>query len=331
MGQSDTMVEIFNSFNGHIQFTIEKEQDRGVPFLDTKLIRDASNTVLLDWYVKPTHSGRYINYNSHHTEKIKINLVLALKTRIEKLSHPSFKLKNLNRLYNTLLDNSYPKSLLWKLIYNTRPVLDVSRGSGGLAITNQPSQEISAFLTQNQPCYHFSIPYIKDVTTKIVSVFKDEQNIKVVPRYSKTVGLSYTKLKDKDPPLKTSGVVYGIPCLNCEKVYIGQTSRVFKDRLTSHRSDCRNNKQTCALAQHTFDTGHNFNFAEPKVLITENRLRKRLFLEMVEIHLSVSTVNKRRDIDDLSSIYSNLLNIEHNNNNKKNRRSLDTHTSSDSD
>lgn len=307
--QHETILNTFNSFHMRIQFTIEREQNRSVPFLDTKLIRNDNNQIILDWYVKPTNSGRYVNYHSYHTEKIKINLVLALKTRVEKISHPTLRDKNLKILYNTLLENSYPEKILKKLIFNTRPANDVQRGDGGL-----PSPDISIFLTENQPIYYFSIPYIKEVTTKILKVFRDERNIKVVPRYSKTVGLTYTKLKDKDPPLKQSEVVYRIPCSGCDKSYIGQTSRVLKDRITQHKSDCRLKKQTCALAQHSTETEHEFNFANTSVLIGEKSLRKRLFLEMVAIHQhNRNTINKKKDIGDLSAIYSYLLDLDLNN------------------
>lgn len=35
-----------------------------VSFLDTQVIRPENNSIKLDWYRKPTASGRYINFNS---------------------------------------------------------------------------------------------------------------------------------------------------------------------------------------------------------------------------------------------------------------------------
>lgn len=90
-------------------------------------------------------------------------------------------------------------------------------------------------------------------------------------------------------------------------MYIGQTSRVLRDRLNSHKSDCRLNKRSCALAEHVIDTGHEPNYLSVSTLHTENNLTKSLFLEMVETHLENNSMNIRRDISDLSAVYAHLI------------------------
>lgn len=97
----DEILQVFNSYDSNIQFTVEVEKDRSVPFLDTKLIRSSENRIILDWYIKPTSSGRHLNYNSFHTEKIKINLVLALKNRIKRVSHPTLRNKNFDNTHKS--------------------------------------------------------------------------------------------------------------------------------------------------------------------------------------------------------------------------------------
>lgn len=296
------ILQVFNTYNEHIQFTIEHETERSVPFLDTKLIRSENNQIILDWYIKPTNSGRYINYFSNHTYKIKINLILALKTRVEKISHHSLKARNLNKLYNILITNSYPKKLLKKLIYSTAQATTHDN------INNQIIPEISTVSIQDRTSY-FSLPYIKDINSKIIKLFKIEPTIKIANKQTKTIRSLFSRIKDKDEPIKMSNVVYSIPCTQCEGVYIGQTSRVLKDRITSHKSDCRLSKKTCALAQHHLELGHNFDYSETKVLNSETNHNKRAFLEMVEISLQPNSINKRTDIDDLSVIYSNIFTL----------------------
>lgn len=44
-------------------------------------------------------------------------------------------------------------------------------------------------------------------------------------------------LKDKIPTLKKSNVVYQISCLDCNKTYIGETSRNLETRINEHRRD----------------------------------------------------------------------------------------------
>ena len=44
-------------------------------------------------------------------------------------------------------------------------------------------------------------------------------------------------LKDKVEKQKKAGVVYKIPCRQCEKVYIGETGRQLGPRITEHRNE----------------------------------------------------------------------------------------------
>lgn len=296
----DEILNIFNNYNSHIQFTVERENDKRVPFLDTQLIRRPDNTIILDWYIKPTSSGRYINYNSHHTEKMKINLVLAMKNRIIKISHPSLRDININKLNQILLDNAYPAHLLKKWLYNTRNDIQ------GNDNETENSQNVE------EPTIYSSIPYIKDLSPRLINVFKNEKNIKIAQKNVKNIGQLYTKLKDKDDLNKVSNVVYSIPCYNCNNKYIGQTSRTLNSRITLHKSDCKTRKRTCALSEHAMDTGHNLDFNNYKILHKEKNLTKRLFLEMVEINREENSINKRTDISGLSNIYSYVLELDNN-------------------
>ena len=116
-GKEDDVLAIFNSYNEHLQFTIEKESDNAVPFLDVLVIRE-NNTLVTDWYRKKTSSDRYINFFSFHDFGMKINVILGLKRRIYYVSHPKFYHKNIKLLHEILMKNSYPKPLLDKLLFH---------------------------------------------------------------------------------------------------------------------------------------------------------------------------------------------------------------------
>ena len=113
----DTTLEIFNGFNEHIQFTMEREVNGQLPFLDVLLLRGVDNRIHTDWYQKPTNSGRYINFKSNHPINHKINTVMAMKSRVLRLSHDTFHGKNLDKLFKIFSNNGYPKTILKKLLY----------------------------------------------------------------------------------------------------------------------------------------------------------------------------------------------------------------------
>lgn len=169
------------------------------------------------------------------------------------------------------------------------------------------SQDISAFLTQNQKFYYFSLPYCQGLTQKLEKTLTPLFGIRICGKHVLKIQNTFSRLKDIDEPIKMSNVVYSIKCLECNGNYIGQTSTVLKDRLTRHKSDCRLGKNSCALAEHVINTNHNIDFENVKVINNEQNSNKRKFLEMVGIVLDSDCLNKKKDVEDLSVIYSHLL------------------------
>lgn len=93
----ENTLEIFNSYDPNLKFTIEKEDEkRSVPFLDTRLYR-VEGRIHLNWYKKPTASNKIINYHSDHPMKMKLNSIKEMNRRIEKICHPTFIKKKLQR------------------------------------------------------------------------------------------------------------------------------------------------------------------------------------------------------------------------------------------
>lgn len=300
MDAIDLTLNIFNSQHQKIQFTIERETNNAVPFLDTLVIRE-NNTIKTDWYIKPTASGRYINFHSFHTTKMKINTVLNMKNRVMKLSHPIYQLNNMKKLFDIMHKNSFPAALLNKLLYST-PVNDLKPRQPTIhPVVQQPEVGMT---------YYRTLPHVDVLSNRIISALSTIPNVKIALKNQKTVRSLYTPLKDRTPTLQQSHVVYSIPCSGCELVYIGQTARTLHARIVSHRSDIRNGKATCQLAIHSNHTNHQPKFEEAKVLDIENNLRKRTFLEMVRIAQTDNAMNSRKDIDGLSSIYTFLLQID---------------------
>ena len=73
--------------------------------------------------------------------------------------------------------------------------------------------------------------------------------------------------KDPVPAEEHIGVVYSIPCVECSSVYIGQTGRSLKQRVSEHRRARKNGDvQTSALAEHVFKTGHAVDLSQSEVL-----------------------------------------------------------------
>lgn len=97
--------------------------------------------------------------------------------------------------------------------------------------------------------YQISIPSLSD------SMAQGIRN-KIGLLYVKTTCSLFFRLKDDIPPSDKSNIVYGIPCLDCQKCYIGQTKQQLKNRTRQNEYDYddtfRDKTGLTALATHWF-------------------------------------------------------------------------------
>ena len=118
---SDKILDLVNAFNsiGHsIQFTYKTERNNALNYLDLNIIKTTDDKLITNWYKKPSWSGRYLNYDSHHLFGQKIGLIKGLVDRCIKLSDIQFRKENLDNIKVTLLINSYPRPFVESCTYD---------------------------------------------------------------------------------------------------------------------------------------------------------------------------------------------------------------------
>lgn len=304
INSQEVILEVFNSFDPHLKFTVEEEKDNSVPFLDTKLVRSADNVIKLDWYQKPMSSGRYINSKSYHSLKMKCNIINGLKTKINRITHPSFRQEALKRLFNLMLENGYSKNFLNRLIFANSEIhttVDVAN----INVSNQEQ------VTKTRPVAYRALPYVEGLTHKFVNLFSVFDDIKLAQYNVVTNRTFFKNIKDTVPILNRSNVIYQIKCRDCSLSYIGQTSQTLRNRITLHKSDTRLRPQRCALATHTVENNHEMDFDSVKILAYQSNFTKRAFLEMCYIN-EIPCMNSKTDLENLSNIYSFLLHVDKN-------------------
>lgn len=264
----------FNSFHNDIQFTIEKECNSKIAYLDTLVIR-RGDSLLIDWYQKPTSSGRLINYYSKHPKRIIINTAKNFIERILKISDTEFHNTNIERIKDILSNNNYQIQLTSSLIrqYNNRNNL----------ITR----------TITEPKIYKSLTYVPLVSERLEkSKIYDHKKYVMAHKMYNTLGKLFSNTKDKIDKLDFSNLVYKIPCgdndnENCNKVYVGTTKNKLKSRIAGHKSDYKYMNTTLtqktALSLHCSNSNHCPDFKNTVILNTENGYRRRLMLEMLQI------------------------------------------------
>lgn len=297
------LLTALNNYNKDIQFTVEKEdKNKQINFLDTTITRDDNNKIKFKWFIKPTASQRYINYFSYCPLKYKLNLVKTLTHRIKQISHPDYLHNDLIRLQNILITNHYPLKLIKPIIFTT---------SNNVLITNNVQQNNQHTLHNNTDHKKYnSIYYLHNLTPNIKKLLKSE-NVSIAEKSLIKSKSIFTKTKQKTNNENLTDVIYKIKC-SCNKVYVGNTSQKLSARLVQHKSNIKTRPKSCALANHIFhNKTHSFDKDNVEVLDIEHDSKRRLLLEMFHINLHIpNTINNRTDINNISNIYANLLQIE---------------------
>ena len=91
--------------------------------------------------------------------------------------------------------------------------------------------------------------------------------------------------------MKKKNVIYEVPCLDCESVYIGETGRCLQKRLTEHKGAVRRYDRKNGIATHAWDRDHKVNWEEARVIQTEPFYWKRRVLEALWIKGRGTTSN----------------------------------------
>jgi hypothetical protein len=85
-GDSESLCSTANTVNSCIQFTLEKPADNKIPFLDT-LVHLEDGRFQLELFIKPTHSGTCLTFDSHAPLSRKKSLVISEESRLLFLSN----------------------------------------------------------------------------------------------------------------------------------------------------------------------------------------------------------------------------------------------------
>lgn len=272
-----------NSIEASIQFTAEVERDGELPFLDVLVKRD-QRRLTFSVYRKSTHTGRYLHYDSVHPTNQKRSVVASLVARTNRIcTTPSSRAADLQQVHRDLSACGYPKSML----------NSVERQ---LSQPPRPDRVL--------PKKRAAIPYVPGVSEGLARVLR-HYDVQVAHVPTQKLRHRLVNVKDKLQKEKFPGVVYRIPCKDCDSVYIGETGN-FEQRIKQHVNDVNKKKVSSnALAEHAENLSHHIDFDNATILEKEKKLSARHHLESIVIQTTDHTLN--RNDGTLPLIYSRCL------------------------
>ena len=213
---ADQFLAFLNNQHQNIKFTLEKQTNNTLPFLDIK-IEDKGNNFETSIFKKKSNTGLLTNFTSFIHFRYKKCLVKTLIDRIFKINS-SWEVfhKNIAEMTETLQKNNFPDKFIFQ---NIREELSKK-------IENKPFENQK----NEKNVHYFKLPYI-GTFSKIT-----EQKINyIIKKYCKTstvIKLAFTSTKISSffsPKDKVSkdylfNVVYKFTCNGCQSVYVNFTT-----------------------------------------------------------------------------------------------------------
>ena len=257
--------------SANIQFTIEKEEERRLAFLDV-LVTCSNDRLSTAVYRKPTHTDRYIPYHSHHHPKMLTGVMRGMCDRAPRICDNTSKQPEMEHLARVFEANGFPEKLDRKIL------------------TKSQRQQIWEQPPEGEPPTTLHILYVRGLSEKIEKTCAP-LGVKAIFKPQSTLKQLLVKVKQKMPEEKKKEVAYQVPCKDCRKVYVGETKRTLKIRISEHKQAVKKGDEKNGIAVHAHTTNHNIDWEGVWVHGSAQGFCERRTMEAIQIRTEPHTMN----------------------------------------
>ena len=141
--------------------------------------------------------------------------------------------------------------------------------------------------TNNQKKFYIVVPYYSRLSESIKKICS-KYGVQVYFKRGTTIKNLLMSPKDKDPIQKQSRVIYRYKCdrVDCDKEYIGESSRTFGERFKEHL------KPPSPIYNHSNITGHDVTINNFNIVGREDLNLMRTIKEVLYIRISDPSLNR---------------------------------------
>ena len=122
----------------------------------------------------------------------------------------------------------------------------------------KPQRQQTCEPDEEEPPKTLQLPYVRGLSEKIEKTC-GPLGVKAIFKPQSTLKQQLVRVKQKMPEEKRKEVVYQVPCKDCPKVYIGETKRTLKIRISEHKQAVKRGDEKNGIAVHAHTTNHNIN------------------------------------------------------------------------
>ena len=289
--------EHINKLDPDIKFTIEREENGSLAFLDTNTVRRTDGTISTTVYRKPTHTDQYLDFESCHPEEHKMSVIRSLHQRAGAIiSDPTELTKEIKHVNDALKKCHYPD---WALKKTEKSIANPNKSKGKKRY-NKADQKGSVVM-----------PYVKGTSETLRRIF-NKHKVNVCFKPHQTLKQMLVHPKDKTKKSEVCGAIYHVQCAGsdkgsvCNDSYIGETERTLKKRFLEHR---RPSSSTSEVSKHIHvdSPDHSVSLDRVEVLDREASWFERGVKEAIHIRTRRPTLNKDGGRHNLPHIWDPVL------------------------
>ena len=279
-------VSLFQNYlNGkheNITFTVEREENNKLPFLDILVTRE-NNIFNTSVFRKNSFSGLGTSYFSFTPHVYKINAIKTLIFRAYQLcSNYTYLHKEFNIIREYFVDNGFPAFLIYKYIRR-------------FISSKIHATENNLGIVANREKFFLKLPFfgkqsdnLKDELNSIFRKYFTDFDIYICFSNNFTLK-TFFPYKDVLPAALRSSLIYKFCCENCSHQYIGSTTRNLYMRVNEHagksirtenfvsrpvNSSIRDHKFVC----NTRITPENFKIIDSTKFSTDLRILESMYI-----------------------------------------------------
>ena len=292
--QKEAFLDHLNSIHNSIQFTSEDpSEDGSIPFLNMLVFPDEEGRVKTTVYRKPTHTNQYLHWDSHHAIPSKYSVIGTLFHRAKTISSgPTQLQEEEEHLYKTFKKCKYPTLALNRVKLRNQTSAPKKKNNNRNSNPNNNKDQ--------KP--HITVPYHQGLRKSFKRTCK-KYDIEVHLKGGPTIKNLLMTLKDKDPILKRSGVIYRFKCnrVECNEEYIGESARNFGERFKEHL------KAPSPIHDHINISGHTVSIEDFSILAREDQNLLRTIKEAIYIRANNQFLNRNVGKFHLPHIWDEVL------------------------
>ncbi len=258
---------------GAIRFTIERQRDNKLPFLNV-LVENVNGVLEVDIYRKPTSTLRGIQNDSFHDIRHKMAAYHSMAHFMTSLPLTPNKIeKETEKILEIGAANGYGPRMILPIIMKHQHKKSLSQFSTFFEIS-----------LRDEPVKRISVRFFPDVTKKLMKTYS-AHGLEIVHRNENSIRHLLGSIKDIPLKLHRSGI-YSVQCSCCGRTYYGMTVRKIYERFNEHVKSAAWKTKT-SVGAHMSSTNHTVDISGLDLVQCVQKAWKMEFYEAIHIYKNI--------------------------------------------